>query len=135
MALFSLLEMCGRSCILPPKLLTILNLLCTGSVRVRPYPDYWTDKDVLLLRSETENAWDGMLYWRDITRILEVAVHWHGRRDIWVFEFVWVRISAIPRMRCQLMGFPQRFLPCNFNFPSTTAIYRQLVEFAIYSRS
>jgi hypothetical protein len=52
---------------------------CIGFVLVRPHTDYWTNKNILLLRSEAEDARDGMLYWWNIACILEVAVHWYDR--------------------------------------------------------
>jgi hypothetical protein len=68
----------------------LLNLLCIGPVLVWPHAHYRTNKNVLLLRSKTENARDSMLYWGNITCILQVAVYWCDCGDIWVFEFVWV---------------------------------------------
>jgi hypothetical protein len=103
--------------ILPLRFRTILNLLSTGPVFVWPYSDYWANKDILFLRSETENAWDSMLYWRDLTRILEVAVRWHDCRDIWVFEFVWVRTEAISHIGAvNLRVYHRDFFPVILTF-------------------
>jgi len=44
-----------------------------------------------------------MFYWWNNARVLEVAVCWHDRRDIWVFELVWVRILS--RSSHSLHGF------------------------------
>jgi hypothetical protein len=43
-------------------------------------------------------------------------------------------LCVILHTYCHLIGLPQRFLPRNLDFSATTAIYRQLIEFAIYSR-
>ena len=48
-------------------------------------------KDVLLLRSETENPRDVVFPRRHRPRILEMAVHWVHRGDIRVLKLIWVR--------------------------------------------
>lgn len=68
----------------------LLNLLFIGLVLVWPHIDHRTNEDILLFRSETENARDGMFYWWNIACVLQVAVCWCDSRNVWVFEFVWV---------------------------------------------
>jgi len=75
----------------------LTGLICvSGRVKTDSIP-LWSDtyhrhtKDVLLLRSETENPRDVVFPWRHPTRILKVAVHWVRRGDIWVLEPVRVR--------------------------------------------
>ena len=48
-------------------------------------------KDVLLLRPEAENPRDIVLPGGHPARILEMAVRWVRRGDIWIFELVRVR--------------------------------------------
>ena len=58
-----------------------------------------------------------MLYWRDLTRILEVAIRWHDCRDVWVFEFVWVRIETIFHLGAvNLQVYHRDFFPVILTF-------------------
>ena len=114
MAPFSRLETCDH--ISATKVSGSWISLCIGLVLVGPHADHRTNKDVLLLRSETENAWDGMLYRRNIARVLEVAVHWGNCRDIWVFEFVWVRIVLFFTRIATSSVFHRDFFPVILTF-------------------
>lgn len=62
---------------------------------MRPDAHYRYAKDVLLLRSETENSGDVVFPWRHPTRIPQMAVHWVRRGDIWILELVWVRAGPM----------------------------------------
>ena len=61
------------------------------SVPVRSDTHHRHAKDILLLRSETENPRDNVFPWGHRSRILKMAVHWVHRGDIRVLKLVWVR--------------------------------------------
>ena len=70
--------------------LTEPHLHFIDSVLVRPDTHHRHAKDVLLLRSETENSRDAVFPRRHLARIPQMAVCWVRRGDIWVLKLVWV---------------------------------------------
>jgi hypothetical protein len=71
---------------------TRLVVSSTGTLYIRPHADHWTAKDILLLRTETENSGYGVFPGRHPPRVSEMAIRWGGRGDVRVLEFVWVSV-------------------------------------------
>ena len=66
-----------------------------GSIPVWHNTHHRHPKDVLLLRSETENPGDVVFPWGHLTRIPQMAVCWVRCGDIWVLELVRVCGEAL----------------------------------------
>ena len=93
----------------------------TDSIPVWSNTHHRHTKDVLLLRPETENPRDIVFPWRHPARILEMAVHWVRRGDIWVLELV--RVCR----ECSVLIFGTLTdLPYSDFFPVILTFLRQL---------
>ena len=95
----------------------------TDSVPVRSDTYHRHAKDVLLLRSETEDPRDVVFPRRHLSRILKMAVHWVRRGDIRVLELVRVRDGPVGLL--YLLDSSRTPL-CSDFFPVILTFLRQL---------
>ena len=92
-------------------------------------------KDLLLLRTETENARNFVLPWRHLTRVLQMAVHRILCGDIRILELIWVCLLILEVIRSLRDAFPaQRFLPGDLDLPTTTSVHRDVLGAALCPR-
>lgn len=55
------------------------------------HSNYWPNENILLLRAQAKDSWDGLFPRRYLARIPQMAVHWGCGGSIRVLESIWVR--------------------------------------------